>query len=513
MSDSGLTLFSEIMLTWVASYLLISSVFLTIALISFRLSSRYLPEKFKNNFSRWLVIASILVPFLMMPSMESHSETTNPVVNISALQTQSNESFAANQLKGVADVLDHSVLKGFQISAPWATSMVILWILISFTLLTRYLFQWKKFKSRYSEREEISLPEHRFLIEQVATAFNLKRTLRLTYSSNLSSPVAIGYREVCLPKQLIELESEKLQAVIAHELMHLKRFDNLWLIFSRLTKIIMFFQPLNALVTNRIECSNEFICDSAAVGFSKSPVPLMQALIDASKHSHHFHHSNMVSCAVSNTPSLSERVERITQEVNSMKYFKIIFSAIVVCGLAVISTSAPVLAVMIEQTKSGLNKVINVDLPNSVQIESVEKFHDFQKLKGYSENLPSLTQTMKQLQTLGEPVMKLVEKRDSGHYFEIDLFEKGRASNAVTNIKSNYPDFVSSFKHFNFEAHKSISSIESKYLEHEILVTGNARTARDVTALLKSLSDISNVNLKNMEKQIDGYRFLISVAE
>src|SRR5207253_10072478 len=69
-----------------------------------------------------------------------------------------------------------------------------------------------------------------------ATLAELQRTtgyrgrVHLTMARTISSPVALGLSEICVPElALSELGAEQQRSMLAHELAHLARHDSLWL--------------------------------------------------------------------------------------------------------------------------------------------------------------------------------------------------------------------------------------------------------------------------------------------
>lgn len=103
-------------------------------------------------------------------------------------------------------------------------------------------------------------------LDRLADRAGLSGQVRLSTSSFLSSPVALGSREICLPPQaLTELSPAGQEAMLAHELAHLVRHDPAWLAFCQLLEATFFFQPLNRLGRKRLQATAEFLCDDWAV--------------------------------------------------------------------------------------------------------------------------------------------------------------------------------------------------------------------------------------------------------
>lgn len=101
---------------------------------------------------------------------------------------------------------------------------------------------------------------------------------RVTVSPRIASPLALGFRELCLPEMALQrLSDEELRAVIAHEVAHLVRRDSFWLLLASIVERAMWLQPLNRVARRRLREAAEFLCDDHAARLS-SPLAFASAL-------------------------------------------------------------------------------------------------------------------------------------------------------------------------------------------------------------------------------------------
>ena len=118
-----------------------------------------------------------------------------------------------------------------------------------------------------------------------ATLAELRRTtgyrgrVHLTMARTISSPVALGLSEICVPElALSELGAEQQRSMLAHELAHLARHDSLWLVGASLIERVFFFQPLNRLARRELETTAEYLSDEWAMRKTGSAVSLAKCL-------------------------------------------------------------------------------------------------------------------------------------------------------------------------------------------------------------------------------------------
>jgi HEAT repeat protein len=103
--------------------------------------------------------------------------------------------------------------------------------------------------------------------------------VRLTSSATISSPVALGLGEICVPDAaLTDLDADQQRGLLAHELAHLARRDPLWLDCASIIERVFFFQPLNRLARRELQNAAEYLCDDWAAARTGSGVPLAKCL-------------------------------------------------------------------------------------------------------------------------------------------------------------------------------------------------------------------------------------------
>jgi beta-lactamase regulating signal transducer with metallopeptidase domain len=100
---------------------------------------------------------------------------------------------------------------------------------------------------------------------------------------NYLFPCTIGIRHpvIVLSPELIEESSDEvLEAMIAHELAHLKRRDNIFHWIFVLLRDLLFFNPFAHLVFARVMAAKEQDCDRIAVAVTQKPKALESAILN-----------------------------------------------------------------------------------------------------------------------------------------------------------------------------------------------------------------------------------------
>src|SRR6266699_5053359 len=132
---------------------------------------------------------------------------------------------------------------------------------------------------RLADRRAVSDGPLAATLAELQRTAGYRRRVHLTMARTISSPVALGLSEICVPElALSELGMEQQRSMLAHELAHLARRDSLWLAGASLIERFFFFQPLNRLARRELETTAEYLSDEWAMRKTGSPVALAKCL-------------------------------------------------------------------------------------------------------------------------------------------------------------------------------------------------------------------------------------------
>jgi len=105
-------------------------------------------------------------------------------------------------------------------------------------------------------------------LESLSNRMNIKQSVKLVQSSLVKVPVMLGYFKpiILLPINLTTGMDEKMiEAIIAHELAHIKRNDFMVNIFQTLVESLFYFHPAVWWISNQIREEREQCCDDLAI--------------------------------------------------------------------------------------------------------------------------------------------------------------------------------------------------------------------------------------------------------
>jgi uncharacterized protein (TIGR03435 family) len=118
-------------------------------------------------------------------------------------------------------------------------------------------------------------------VAHLADRIGIGRPVRLLTSSIADGPSVVGWLRPAIllpPATAMGLTPRQLEAVLAHELAHIKRHDYLVNMFQLVAETLFFYHPVVWWASNQIRIERELCCDDVAVGTSGDAVGYARAL-------------------------------------------------------------------------------------------------------------------------------------------------------------------------------------------------------------------------------------------
>jgi beta-lactamase regulating signal transducer with metallopeptidase domain len=191
-------------------------------------------------------------------------------------------------------------------------------------LILNYLKLIKDFhySSRIRKNGISDVSEHiQNFIDNNLLKLEIRKKVKISLSRLVNSPLTTGYIKpiILLPVAIVNhLTQEQLEAIILHELIHVKRKDYIVNIIQILIEKILYFNPFIKLIGNISRTEREKICDREALKLSCTNQSYAEALFFLAKNNT----NSLLSIAATggNKMELLERI-RIILGINIKKRF------------------------------------------------------------------------------------------------------------------------------------------------------------------------------------------------
>ena len=147
-------------------------------------------------------------------------------------------------------------------------------------------------------------------LDRLAAGCGFPRAVRLCVVDGLASPVTAGWWRpvVLLPAALLSgMPAELIEALLAHEMGHIRRYDYLVNLGQNLIEIVLFYHPAVWWMSGRIRAERELIADDFAATVLGEPRRLALALSELEKIQFSTHHLAMAA----NGGDLMSRITRL----------------------------------------------------------------------------------------------------------------------------------------------------------------------------------------------------------
>lgn len=162
----------------------------------------------------------------------------------------------------------------------------IYWLIVSYKVGQLFL-NWYYFKKMSSTALHKSPVELRLFTNKKANELGIKRKVHLWFSNNIATPLTFGFFRpvILMPVALInQLNIEDTEALIIHELTHIRNNDYLLNWFLVVMETIYFFNPFIRLFAGKIKLEREKNCDVQVMQYQYSPIAYAETLLKAAQY-------------------------------------------------------------------------------------------------------------------------------------------------------------------------------------------------------------------------------------
>ncbi len=171
------------------------------------------------------------------------------------------------------------VVRALEPALPW---IVAAWVIGAVALSIRNLGGWVaaerlKHVSTASVGENITAP-----LRRLAERLGVGRAVGVLESLLIEAPTVVGWLRpvILLPAGVVTgLSPVQLEALLLHELAHIRRHDYLINLLQALGETLLFFHPCVWLISRRIRIERENCCDDLAVGAGSERLIYAESLV------------------------------------------------------------------------------------------------------------------------------------------------------------------------------------------------------------------------------------------
>lgn len=266
---------------------------------------------------RYLIAVVALGLCLLIPIVST-------LQSVSLASTHALSSIHTNKTSDAVNALYQSTLHSSQSLAvnsqiQW---MTLAWLLgcVFFTLRMLLGLTWISQTQRNARHH--TNPSLQSTLTRLIHRFGINRHITLLLSNEIESPMTTGWWKpiILVPSALLtQVSPEYLEALIAHELAHIKRFDYLINLLQSLIEIVLFFHPVVWWLSKQIRTERENIADDLAAHALGNPHRLAAALAALDQ----FQLSHPLLAQAAHGGNLMSRIQRLVKPKQAILNWKV----------------------------------------------------------------------------------------------------------------------------------------------------------------------------------------------
>ena len=176
-------------------------------------------------------------------------------------------------------------------------------------------------------------PQWRVYVQELAYRIGIRRDIRVWLSDRIDIPATMGYLKplILLPiASFNHLSPEQVEAILLHELAHIKRHDYLLNLVITVVDTVLFFNPFAQLIGKHIRTERENSCDDFVLQFRYNPHVYASALLSLEQQ----RLSPELAMAAAGKTDLLDRIRRIMNvPAKPMNYGQKLMALLITAGI------------------------------------------------------------------------------------------------------------------------------------------------------------------------------------
>ncbi len=167
--------------------------------------------------------------------------------------------------------------------AAWMPYASLAWLGGVGIMATRLGLGWAWLLRLRSREAEPATAPWQARLDDLALRLGVQRGVRLLSSLRVTTPMVVGWIKpaVLIPASaFLGLSPEALEAVLAHELAHVRRLDFLFNLLQNLLETLLFYHPATWWLGSQIRQEREHAADDLAIALAGGPLRYARALAD-----------------------------------------------------------------------------------------------------------------------------------------------------------------------------------------------------------------------------------------
>lgn len=158
--------------------------------------------------------------------------------------------------------------------------------IVSVGMLLRLAMGWHNISNMRQHNLQKPAVDIRLFVQEKAQWLHIQQPVKVWLSNHISSPMTVGFLKpvILLPVAIVnQLTPAQVEAILIHELAHIKRYDYLINIGLQIADSFLFFNPFAKQLLKIAYAEREYSCDDWVLQFNYDKQLYAQALLNIGK--------------------------------------------------------------------------------------------------------------------------------------------------------------------------------------------------------------------------------------
>jgi beta-lactamase regulating signal transducer with metallopeptidase domain len=224
----------------------------------------------------------------------------------------------------------------------WATALItLLWLAGVAAMLVVRIGGWQMVRGLDGQSWERLPPLWQARLEALRQALAISRSVGVRLGRQVGTPFTAYVLKpvIYLPLGLLsQLPRDQVEALLAHELAHIRRLDWLWNLAQTAIEAVLFFHPAMWWLSGRIRQEREHACDAMAASVCGGPIALAEALAALQRARPSFAPGGLVLAAAGGV--LGRRIRHLLSGGAQMRNSRAMWALLLLCCVCLIPGAA-----------------------------------------------------------------------------------------------------------------------------------------------------------------------------
>lgn len=296
---------------------------------------------------RYLIAFSSLLIFV---GLSVYNFSNNFDAELSGQQFKINQNYTENELLLIevkaenTTIVSNQLLSGLKNELmkidKYFPIVVNVWIIGLFIFVLKFILGFI-YTNRLKFIGSKEVPEKWIQsFQTIQNYLKVNRTIRYIESHLIKIPMVIGYFKpvVIIPVEMLtQMPFNQIEAIIAHEIAHIRRNDYILNVLQTIIETLFFFHPAVWYISNQIRKERENCCDDMALTVCRESIVYAKALVSVQELTFRKHYSAVAFSG--KKKYLLNRVKRLIMKpkVKSNLIDRIIAAVVILSGVLALS--------------------------------------------------------------------------------------------------------------------------------------------------------------------------------